>query len=138
MAFAVKDDDASVKITRALPNGAQTVASTGIDLGHGTLGDFLANCELQIEAPAVSTTELPDGQTFTYDLFHDTASDFSGEVLLADNVVTQTGAGAAGAAAQTVQYRPAVDVKRYVRLKITGSATAGNASGKNATFRLVF
>ena len=137
MGFQLNDDDSAVKVTKALPNGAATVASDGIDLGHGTKGDFLAACELEIAAPALAVADLANGDTMTYDVYHDTASDFSSETLLMDNVITQTGAGGAGAAAQTVAVRLPVDVKRYVRVKATNSA-AGDASDKSLTARLRF
>jgi|CXWL01.1.fsa_nt_gi hypothetical protein len=130
--------DESLKITRAMPNANVTVASTGFDLGVSSRANFLATVQLEIAVPAVTTGELPNAQTFTCDVYHDTASDFSGETLLMASVVVQTGAGGAGAAAQTLQARFPDGVKRYVRVKITGSATAGNASAKNATLRLAF
>lgn len=137
MGFKLQDDDASVKKTRALPNGAATVAADGFDLGHGSRGDHVADVELQIEAPALVVGDLADAATMTYDVYHDTASDFGSEALLMDNVITQTGAGGAGAAAQTKAVRLPVDVNRYVRVKVTNSG-AGDASDKTATIRLLF
>lgn len=133
MGFSLNDEQ--LKVTKALPNGAATVASDGFDLGHGTKGDFLADCELEIAAPALAVADLANGDTMTYDVYHDTAADFSSETLLFDNVITQTGAGGAGAAAQTVSRRLPVDVKRYVRVKATNSA-AGDASDKSLTARI--
>lgn len=133
--FSLKDEE--LAITLALPNGIATVASDGFDLGHGTNGDFLANCELLIEAPALVVGDLANGDTVIYDVYHDTDSAFGSETLLMDNVITQTGAGGAGAAAATAQVRLPVDVKRYVRVKASNSG-AGDASDKSATIRLVF
>ena len=137
MGFNLRDADASVKKTRALPNGAATVVSEGIALGHGSRGDHLADVELEITAPAVDVNDLANGATMTYDVYHDTAADFGSEALLLDNVVTQTGAGGAGAAAQTKAVRLPVDVNRYVRVKVTNSGV-GDASDKTATIRLKF
>lgn len=137
MALAVRDASTAVTVTKALPNGAATVVTDGIDLGHGSKGDFLARCELQIEAPALVVGDLANGDTMIYDVYHDTAADFGSEALLLDNVITQTGAGGAGAAAQTKQVRFPVDVNRYVRVKATNSG-AGDASDKSLTARLVF
>lgn len=129
--------DTQLEQTKALPNGAATVASTGFDTQVGAKGDLLATMELEISSPALTTGELPDTETMIYDVYHDTASDFSGEALLMDNVLTQTGAGGAGAAAASTKVRLPVDVNRYVRVKATNSG-AGDASGKTLTERLVF
>lgn len=129
--------DKSLEVTKALPNGAATVATDGIDLKNSANGDFLANCELHIEAPALVVGDLANGETMTYDIYHDTASDFSSETLLADNVISQVGADGAGAAAAEARYRFPVDVKRYVRVKATNSG-AGDASDKSVTASLKF
>jgi hypothetical protein len=138
MGFQINDDDASVKITRALANANETVASTGIDLGNSAKGDFVAACELEIAAPALTTGELADAKTQKYDVFHDVKSDFSTETKLFEDVIVQTGAGGAGAAAATVALRLPVDVKQFLRVKITGEAAGGDASAKQATIRLRF
>lgn len=132
------DADSSVTVTRALPATDETLASAGIDLGHGTKGSLLVNAELLLNAPALTTTELPNADTHIYDLFHDDAANFGSEVLLADNVLTQTGAGGTGAAAAEKRFRLPSDVKRYVRMKVTGAGGVGNASAKSATLQLKF
>jgi hypothetical protein len=137
MGYALKDADAGMVKTAALPNGAATTQIAGIDLGIGSKGDCGGNFELQIEAPALATADLGDGATMKYDVYHDTASNFGSEALLMRDVVVQTGAGGAGAAAQTVRIRLPMDVNRYVRVKATNSA-AGDASDKSMTVRLVF
>jgi len=135
MGFNVIDNSMVVSI--ALPADASTVSTAGIDLLVGSDGDHLADMELKIAAPALATGELGDAATMIYDVYHDTASGFGSEALLMDNVITQTGAGGAGAAAQTVRVRLPVDVNRYVRVKATNSA-AGDASGKTLTVSPVF
>ena len=135
MAYGIKDD--TLKNSKTLPSGAATVQDAGFDLGHGSRGDFLANCELQIEAPLLATGELGDGATMIYHVYHSDNSDYSSEELLCGNVLTQTGAGGAGAAAATKQVRLPVDVKRYVRCKAVNSA-AVDASAKSFVSRLVF
>lgn len=120
--------------TKALPDGAATVTSNSIQLHSG--GDFLIDAEIEIESPALTTAELPDTETMIYDLYHDDDSAFGSEALLADNVLTQTGAGGAGAATQTVAYRPPTNVKKHVRFKATNSG-AGDASGKSGIMRVV-
>jgi hypothetical protein len=137
MGFQLNDNDSAVKVTKALPNGAATVAADGFDLGHGTEGDFLAECELEIAAPALAVADLADAATMIYHVYHDVAVAFGSETLLMSAVITQTGAGGAGAAAQTVSVRLPVDVKRYVRVKAVNSG-AGDASDKSLTARLRF
>lgn len=135
MGFGVRD--AALEVTKALPNGAATTASDGIDLGHGPKGDFLVNCELAIEAPALGATPMPNAKTMTYDVFHDTDAAFGTEVKLGTAVLVQTGAGGVGCAAATARFRLPVDVNRYVRVKATGSG-AGDASGSSFTAGLRF
>lgn len=137
MGYGLKDADSGMVKTAALPNGAATTQTAGFDLGIGTYGDCGGNFELQIEAPALATADLGDAATMKYDVYHDTAVGFGTEALLMRDVVVQTGAGGAGAAAQTVRVRLPVDVNRYIRVKATNSA-AGDASDKSMTVRLVF
>lgn len=118
--------------SKALPNGAATVATDGIQLHNEASGEFHVDCEIEIAAPVLTTAELPDAQTMIYDIYHDDASDFSGEVLLASAVITQTGAGGAGDAAETQIYKPHTATKRHIRVKATNSG-AGNASAKSVT-----
>lgn len=136
MPFNVRD--ANLIITRALPNGAATVNSNGIDLGSKTAwGDRLAQCELLLSAPALTTTQQPDAKTLTYTIQHDDASDFGSAATLAGSVIVQTGAGGAGAAAATFRMKIPTNCKRYVRVAIVGSAT-GDSSGASATLELLF
>jgi len=121
----------------ALPTGASAVNSAGIDTQNGTSGDFVAGCEIEIEAPALTTGQLPDAQTITYKVQHDTDSAFGSATTLFDAVISQVGAGGAGAAAATVRHKLPKDVKRYVRLVAT-KVGAADASAKSATVRLVF
>lgn len=129
--------DASLIQTKALPNGAASTSTDGFDLGHGASGDFLAQCELLIEAPALVTGDLGDAATMKYSIEHDDAVGFGTAVAIAKEVLVQTGAGGAGAAAASARFRLPTDVKRYVRVKATNSA-AGDASDKSFTVSLVF
>ena len=133
MSYALKD--AQVKNTRALPAAAgATVDGAAIDLGHGSLGDFVANAEFKLSAPAVNTTMLPDTRTFTYSIIHSDNADLSAPVVLYGSVLVQTGAGAAGAAAATHICRLPVDVKRHIGVRVVASAATGDASSVAATF----
>ena len=130
--------DAQMKATRALPNGAAAVTqATGLDLQNSTRGDFVANCELLLSAPAMNTTQMPNAKTMIYDIVMSDSSDLSGPTTLIAAAITQTGAGGAGCAAATYRMKPPTNVKRYVGLKATGSA-AGDATGATATLEVLF
>lgn len=128
--------DALLRSTHALPNGAATTNGAGIDLANSTRGEFVAECEAVITAPALTTGELGDGQTIAYHLYHDTAVGFGSETLIA-TLGTQTGAGGAGAAAAEYRIKLPSTVKRYLRLK-TVKTGASNASTKSAILELAF
>lgn len=120
--------DANLKVTKTLPNGAAAVNSDKIDLGSG-LGDadFLADVELLLSAPALTTAQLGDAATMTYDVQTDDDANFGSPLTLIDNAIVQTGAAGAGAAAATKRFRLPSNVERYIRVVATNSA-AGNAS----------
>lgn len=137
MSMRVKDELA--KNTRALPGAASTtVDGAALDLGHGSKGDFLAPCELKVSAPAVTTTMAPDTRTFTYSVIHSDNADLSAPSVLHSAVITQTGAGGAGAAAAEAIVRLPVDVKRYVGVRIVSGVSTTDASAVKATVELLF
>jgi hypothetical protein len=130
--------DALLTGTKALPNGAATVYSNGFDLGaQSGRQNFSVDTELLIQAPALTTGQLADAATMKYSVQHAASADFSDATLLAGDVLVQTGAGGAGAAAAEVRVGLPGDVKRYVRVRAINSA-AGNASTKSLTESLVF
>ena len=128
--------DANVKLTRALPasTAAMTTASS-IDTGKASsLGHQGGEHEYLLSAPLVTTAQLPDSKTFTYDIIHSDNSDLSSPVTLISALITQTGAGGAGAAAATKKFRLPSDAKRYIGFKVTASASGtGDASAATAT-----
>jgi len=126
--------DKSLEQTKALPASAGSVYTTAFDLGAGTQ-DFLADCEVQIVAPALGATPLPNSETMKYTVQH--SSDNSSFTDLLPDVLTQTGAAGAGAATATQHVRLPVDVSRYVRIKATGSSSIGDCSGSSVTARIV-
>jgi hypothetical protein len=67
---------------------------------------------------------------------HDTDSAFGTAVTIAADILTQTGAGGAGAAAAEVRYKFPTTVNRYVRVRAIKSA-AGDASALSLTEKLV-
>ncbi len=119
-------------------SASSNVSSSPIDLEKTTRGKHLATCELEVSAPAVNATMAPDTRTFTYSLEHDDAVGFGSAAVLHPSLIVQTGASSAGAAAATARFRLPVDVKRYVRLKVTSSASTGDASSVAATLSLLF
>ena len=135
MSFAVQD--ALMALTLALPNGAATTVSTSLDLQNSSKGDFVAPCEVQISAPLLGATPLPDAKTMKYDLITSDSSDLSGPTVLVAAAITQTGASSSGAAADSVKLRLPSNVKRYLGFRATGSAS-GNASSASATLKLLF
>jgi len=131
MGYEVKDADL-IK-TKALPAAAGSVQTAGIYIKPG--GDFLGPAELLISAPALNTTQLPDTETMTYIV--EESDDDSTYNTLHDNALVQTGAGGAGAAAATVKVGLPTDVKKYVRVKATGSTSIGDCSGASVTMSLL-
>lgn len=131
--------DALLKVTRALPAAASsTVNSTGINLEEGTRGDLLADCELLLTYPALSTTILPDTRTMTYTIQHDTDAAFgTATSLTGGSNVLQTGAGGVGAAGGTLRVRLPTNVKQYIRLQITSGASTTDASATSATLQVL-
>jgi hypothetical protein len=130
--------DTELKKTKALPNGAATIYTDGIDLGAITArGALLAQCELLISAPALVVGDLADTKTMKYDVQCDADSAFGSARTLALAVITQTGAGGAGAAAATARFRLPSDCERYLRVAATNDA-AGDASDKSVTVELLF
>lgn len=128
--------DALLKATRALPASTAAVTSTAIDTGTGTGGSQLADVELLLSAPAVSTGQLPDTKTFTYAIIHSDNSDLSSPSTLFSAVITQT--GSTGAAAATKRFGLPTDTKRYVGFTITPSASGtGDASAATATLEVL-
>lgn len=135
MALSVKDENLSETV--ALAADDSPVGGSGFDLENSENGEFAAHCEILIEAPALTTGQLADGSTMTYSVYHDTDSAFGTEVLLADAVLVQTGAGGAGAAAATARLKLPSDVSRYVRVKAVNSVSQ-DASAASFVASLVF
>lgn len=120
-------DDQLTK-TVALPNGAASTTSSGIDLGSSRQ---MAGAEILVIAPALGVTPLANSKTMTYAIEFSADPSF-GSVSRTITAGVQTGAGGVGAVAD--EYRVGLEstADRYCRLKVTGSA-AGDASGSTAT-----
>jgi hypothetical protein len=127
--------DAALIKTIALPASATNVKSGAFDTGNGPRGSFQAQCEIEISAPALAVGELANSSTMKYELITDDNDTFSSATSLGV-FITQTGAGGAGAAAQTVRARLPTNIKRYVCLRVTNSASV-DASAKTATIKVL-
>jgi len=129
--------DATKVTTQALPNGAASVQSSGFDLGlYGSRGARMENVELEIQAPALATADLPDTKTMKYDVQVDTVSNFASPTTIAKEVIVQTGAGGAGAAAVTARFKLPSDCQQYIRVQATNDGT-GDASDKSMTVQIL-
>lgn len=128
--------DAALRQTKALSNGAGTVYSTAIDLGAlSYLGSRLAPMTAKVTAPALTTTQLPNAETVKYTVEH--SDDNSSFVTLYADVITQTGAGGAGAATASAKQVIPPDAKRYLRIKAVKTGT-GDCTGVSLTHELLF
>jgi hypothetical protein len=125
--------DARIKQTEALPAAAGSATTDAIALPKNPNSHFLAECEVELVAPALTTAELDDDETVVYDLLHSHSADLGSPATLLPAVITQTGADAAGAAAVTKRVRLASDVRAYIGLKATSSEYAGDLSEKSMT-----
>ena len=130
--FNLKDN--SLKVTKALPNGAASVYTDGIDLGLSVRSDMIACVEVVVTGPTMATGIMGDGKTMIHTLECDSDSGF-GSVRTLGVVLTQTGAGGAGVTESTGRFRLPTDCERYIRLKSTGSTT-GDCSSKSVTLEL--
>lgn len=129
--------DAALRVAMPLGEDDSEVQSDPIDLGLTSRSDFVAHCEVLVTAPALATGELGDTNTMTYAIEHSDTEDFALHEVLFPQVLVQTGAGGAGAAAATKRVRLPSNVKRYIRLTALNSANL-DASAKAATLALLF
>lgn len=129
--------DALVKLTKALPDGATTSTSDALDTGVSTRGVLLGDLELKLSAPALTTGELPDAVTVTYNVITSANSSLAGNTTLISGAIVQTGASSAGAAAATYNFKIPSTAGRYVGFNAVGSGN-GTRSGKSATLEALF
>lgn len=131
--------DAELEETKALPaTASSSVYTDGIDLEKSANGLHLAECEIELSVPALTTTMLPDTKTMTYKVQMDNDAAFGSPTDLFPTAIVQTGAASAGAAAQTKRYRLPTNVERYIRLAATSGADVTNSSAVSMALRLLF
>lgn len=129
--------DALLRKTIALPAAAGTVTSAAIDLEHSTNGANVADYEIVIIGPALTTAQLPDDDTVTYSLLTSVNADLSDPTIIAADVLTQTGADAAGAVTAEFGLRLGVNCDRYIGVRAVTDG-AGDASAVEAVVELRF
>lgn len=129
--------DGNLAVTKTLPNGAANVTSTSLDTGESSTGSNTTPYEFLLEVPALTTGILGDAATIIYDVVTSASADLSGPTTVAKAILTQTGAGGAGAAANSVRFRLPTNAQRYVGIKATKSAS-GDASALSMTLSMKF
>lgn len=124
--------DKSLIQTKALPNGAASTVTDGFDLETSS-GEFLADVELELSVPALTSTEVADTQTIAYTVEMSATSNFSSATAIG-TLATVT--GSSGVAATVKRFRLPSTVQRYVRVKATKTG-ASNASTASMTVSLL-
>ena len=128
--------DALMTISNAFPAQNTTAASTGsIDLGVAAPNLAGTDSDLVLTLPATSTAT---GQTFTFTV-QDSADNVTfaatGPIArLAPAVITGV---ASATAAQTFTWRLPANVRRYINVTVTASATTGNQTALSYTLQVL-
>lgn len=131
--------DAKYSESFALGTADGTTQSTGFNLGAlNARGHRPENVDLEMSAPALSTTQLPDADTAIYSVESDDNASFTSAKIVADKVLVQTGAGGAGAAAAKQRFRLPPDCEQYVRVKCVLAGGTGDCSAASCAVSLRF
>ncbi|HET6442444.1 MAG TPA: hypothetical protein VFH53_08710 [Phycisphaerae bacterium] len=125
--------DNLLKVTKALPETAETVYTDEIDLGAG---EKVAGMDLLISAPALAVGELGDGDTMTYEVQTDSDPLFLYPRIVIPAALVQEGADGAGAAAATRRFALPSDADQYVRVAVTADG-ANDAADKSVTLEVL-
>ena len=118
-------------VTLALPAQNTNANSTSIDLGTPPAPEAM---ELRVSVPA--TPSLASGQTLTV-TFQDSADNSSFAAIAELSALVITGTGGGGPSSVRDVNVPA-STRRYVRVNIAASATAGNNTAVSATLGPLF
>lgn len=125
--------DAALTVSTAIPTQNTNSNSASIDLGQALPGAALDNVEVLVTLPAQAS--MTTGQTVTAKL-QDSADNSTFADLPLSSLV-QTGASSAGVL--TVgRYKLNPAVRRYLRINVASSATAGVSTAVNSIVQLVF
>lgn len=125
--------DASLILALALSNGAGTVTSGAIDTGDLTKNAVQpGDMEYVLTAPALTTAQLANAATMTYNIITSANANLSSPTVLIPGAIVQTGAGGTGAAAATYTFRLPPEAQEFVGFQAVNSGS-GNCSGASAT-----
>ena len=131
--------DATLTETLALGTADGTVQTAGFDLGAlSARGARLADCELKLEAPALTTTQLPDADTCTYSVEACAEPLFGSPTVLTSALLVQTGAAGAGAAAAEARFGLPTDCLQYIRVKAVLAGGTGTCVAASLVASIVF
>lgn len=130
--------DAALTVAVALPASAGTVVTPAINLSTGPFSDFVAECDYVLPIPALSTAQLPNSATVTYTVQLAAPSDSGFGSPATVQTYTQTGAGGAGAAAQTPRFRLPSTAQGFLRAQAVTANSPGNCSGAELSLYPVF
>lgn len=130
----MKISDEQMKVSLAFPAQNTNANTAEVDLGADRVGAVGANLDVQIVVPV--TPILVDGQTLTF-TFEDSAVSGSGfaAVETTGNMVV-TGVNSPGGDAKTFSFFLPRQTRRFVRVNVAVSATAGDNT--NESFSLEF
>lgn len=126
--------DALLTVSTAIPTQNTNVNGTAIDLGQTSPWPVMDDVEVLVTLPAQAS--MTNGQTVTATL-QDSADNSSFAAISALATIVQTGASSAGPAVTARVSLPS-GVRRYLRINIASSATAGVSTAVSATLSLVF
>lgn len=125
--------DALLEVTQAMPAAGATANSSSIDLTSTTLGSANEATEFVIDVPA--TPSLANTETLTFTV-QDSANNSSFAAISDVDALVLTGDGGDGADAYVFRTRLPEATRRYVRVSIVASASAGDNTGITATIGL--
>lgn len=128
--------DASLKVSAALPNAANTVNTNSIDLGSSRpfpIGDHFS---VQIKTSAATGANAKNLSIVLQHSDEDSANFTNIPTLGAPAVVITEANTAYAATVKNFALPP--DAKRYIRASVTGEANGGDSSNGTLTMQLVF
>lgn len=134
MAREIQDYDASVKVSSALPNAANTVNSNVIDLGNNVAHPITEHFAVKLSITA-ATGANNKNINIALQQSNESNANFANIAELASWVNVNDNSTYT-AATRTVQLPPST--KRYIRATAVGEANGGNASDGTFGVQLLF
>jgi len=127
--------DAQLQQSVALPNAANTVNTTSIDLGVATSFPVTDKCKVRISTTA-GTGANNKNVTISLQASNEAAANFT-NVSNVKTIVIPEVSTAYAATERTFALPPDLN-KRYIRASAVGEANGGNAADGTLTIELVF